>query len=190
MRIVAGKFRGRPLIAPPDGRTRPTSDRVREAVFNLLTNGRHAIELDGVAVLDLFAGTGAFGIEALSRGAGYCLFVETDAVARGVIRDNIDGLGLGGVTRIFRRDATDVGPTTRPGGFGLVFLDPPYDKGLVAPAFAAAIAGGWLAPGATVVIEERAGAALELPEGLELLDAREYGDTAVRLLRLAPSQPR
>lgn len=186
MRIVAGAYRGRPLLSPPDGRTRPTSDRVRESVFNLLVNGRHAIAIEGIAVLDLFAGTGALGIEAMSRGAGYCLFVETDAVARGIIRDNIDGLGLGGVTRIYRRDATDLGPTTRPGGFGLAFLDPPYDKGLAAPALAAAIAGGWLATGAMVVIEERVGASFVMPPELELLDERTYGDTVVKIACQGP----
>ena len=185
MRIVAGHYRGRPLLSPPDGRIRPTSDRVREAVFNLLAHSAYAIDLDGAAVIDLFAGSGALGIEALSRGAGTCLFVETDATARGIIRDNIDGLGLGGTTRIFRRDATDLGPTTRPGGYDLALMDPPYGLGLTDRALASLSTGGWLKPGALVVVEERAGCTIAWPAGLTELDLRAYGDTVVRIGRMA-----
>ncbi len=132
MRIVGGKHKGRSLIAPPGGATRPTADRARESVFNVLAHAAWSPGLDGRRVLDLFAGSGALGLEAMSRGGAFALFVETDAAARGAIRDNIEALGLFGTTRIHRRDATDLG--VKPAGLGepfdLVFLDPPYGKGL------------------------------------------------------------
>jgi 16S rRNA (guanine966-N2)-methyltransferase len=131
MRIVGGKFRGRPLATPAHEGTRPTSDRVREAVFNILAHGIEDFSFDGVKVLDLFAGTGALGLEALSRGAAFCLFVEEDAEARGLIRRNVEALGLTGVTKIFRRDATDLGEAGNRGDAGLVFLDPPYARARV-----------------------------------------------------------
>jgi 16S rRNA (guanine966-N2)-methyltransferase len=185
MRIVAGRFRGRPLVAPRHEGTRPTSDRVREAVFNILAHGVPGFSLDGARVLDLFAGTGALGLEALSRGAAFCLFVEESAEARGVIRRNVEALGLEGVTRIFRRDATALGDAGTMAPFGLAFLDPPYGRGLAERALAAALAGGWLAPGAVVVVEEQAGAAFALPGAFAPLDARTYGDTQVVLGRVA-----
>lgn len=109
MRVVAGRFRGRPLQAPDDMKIRPTSDRVRESLFNILAHGIENFSLDGARVIDLFAGTGALGIEAVSRGAAYCLFVEEAPDARALIRTNVEALGLTGETRIFRRDATDLG---------------------------------------------------------------------------------
>lgn len=183
MRIVGGRFRGRALATPGDGRTRPTSDRVRESVFNILAHGVDGFALDGVRVLDLFAGTGALGVEALSRGATYCLFVEDDAEARGVIRRNIEDFGLTGITKIFRRDATDLGPASNRGTFGLVFLDPPYGKGLTERALTSAAAGAWLAPDAVAVIEERKGAAIALPPGFTRLDQRTWGDTQALFVR-------
>jgi 16S rRNA (guanine966-N2)-methyltransferase len=177
VRIVGGRFRGRPLAAPSDDATRPTSDRVREAIFNILTHGIEGFELEGAKVLDLFAGTGALGLEALSRGASFCLFVEESAEARALIRRNVETLGLTGVTKIFRRDATDLGPAGHRGGHTLVFLDPPYGRGLADLALASARAGGWLAPGAIAVIEERKGVAVALAAGFELLDRRTWGDT-------------
>ena len=158
---------------------------MREAVFNILAHGIADFELEGAKVLDLFAGTGALGLEALSRGAAFCLFVEEDADARALIRRNVEALGLTGVTKIFRRDATDLGPAGRNGGFTLAFLDPPYGQGLAERALASAAAGGWLAPGAVAVIEERKGTAVALPAGFAALDARSWGDTAgaVRPLR-------
>jgi 16S rRNA (guanine966-N2)-methyltransferase len=183
MRIVAGRFRGRPIAAPDDARTRPTSDRVRESVFNILEHGVPVLSLQGVRVLDLFAGTGALGLEALSRGAAFCLFVEEDATARGVIRRNVEALGLGGITKVFRRDATNLGPAGNRGGFGLVFLDPPYEKDLGPRALASAAAGGWLAPGAVAVIEESHRAAIPLPQGFSLLQQRAWGDTQVLFAR-------
>jgi 16S rRNA (guanine966-N2)-methyltransferase len=179
MRIVGGKFRGRPLAAPADEGTRPTSDRVREAVFNILQHGIPEFSLDGIKVLDLFAGTGALGLEALSRGAAFCLFVEEDADARAVIRRNVEAFGLTGATKIFRRDATDLGPAGNRGEAGLVFLDPPYAQGLGERALLSAAAGGWLAPGAVAVVEERKGVSVTLPDSFALLDRRTWGDTEV-----------
>jgi 16S rRNA (guanine966-N2)-methyltransferase len=189
MRIVGGQFRGRPLAAPADDRTRPTSDRVRESVFNILGHGIPDFEgLDGAKVLDLFAGTGALGLEALSRGATFCLFVEEEAEARALIRRNVEALGLTGVTKIFRRDATDLGPAGRNEGFGLVFLDPPYGQGLAERALASAAAGSWLTPGAIAVIEERKGTAVALPAGFISLEQRSWGDTQVLFARFAGSK--
>jgi 16S rRNA (guanine966-N2)-methyltransferase len=183
MRIVGGQFRGRPLAAPGDDRVRPTSDRVREAVFNILQHGIPGFELEGAKVLDLFAGTGALGLEALSRGAAFCLFVEEEAEARALIRRNIEALGLTGITKVFRRDATDLGPAGNRGGFALALLDPPYGQGLAERALASAATGGWLADGAVAVIEERKGTAVALPAGYALLDRRAWGDTEVTFAR-------
>jgi 16S rRNA (guanine966-N2)-methyltransferase len=185
MRIVGGRFRGRPLAAPSDEATRPTSDRVREAIFNILTHGIAGFELEGARVLDLFAGTGALGLEALSRGASFCLFVEENAEARALIRRNVEALELNGVTKIFRRDATNLGPAGQRGGYTLAFLDPPYGRALAEPALAAAAAGGWLAPGAIAVIEERKGTSVALPAGFEPIDRRSWGDTEATLARFA-----
>jgi len=177
MRIVGGRFRGRALATPGDDQTRPTSDRVRESVFNILVHSIDGFAIEGVRVLDLFAGTGALGVEALSRGAAYCLFVEEDADARGTIRRNVEAFGLTGVTKIFRRDATTLGPIENRGKFGLAFLDPPYGKGLAERALASAAAGAWLAHNAVAVIEERRGAIITLPAGFAMLDQRAWGDT-------------
>jgi 16S rRNA (guanine966-N2)-methyltransferase len=187
MRIVAGQFRGRALVAPQGTHTRPTSDRVREALFNVLEHGIAGFSLAGQRVLDLFAGTGALGLEALSRGAAFCLFVEGDAAARGLIRRNIEALGLTGVTKVFRRNATDLGPAGNRGGFGLAFLDPPYGQALAERALASAAAGGWLAPGAVVAIEESKRAIVALPPGFSALDQRTWGDTQVVLARFVPA---
>ena len=182
MRIVGGRFRGRVLANPADQAIRPTSDRVRESVFNILEHGVAAVPLEGTRVIDLFAGTGALGLEAISRGAAYGLFVEESAEARGLIRENIETLGLTGCTRILRRNATDLGPASQLGRFGLAFLDPPYGKGLGELALRSLIAGGWLMPGAIVVIEERIGASVMLPPNVTSLDRRVYGDTEVLFL--------
>jgi 16S rRNA (guanine966-N2)-methyltransferase len=187
VRIVGGQFRGRPLAVPSGEAIRPTSDRVRESVFNILQHGIPDFTLDGAKVLDLFAGTGALGIEALSRGAGFCLFVEEDAEARGLVRRNVEAFGLTGVTKIFRRDATSLGPAGNLGGLTLAFLDPPYGKGLAERALASAAEGRWLAPGAVAVIEERKGAPVVLPAGFAQLDQRTWGDTEVVFARFATS---
>jgi 16S rRNA (guanine966-N2)-methyltransferase len=179
MRIVAGRLRGRPLAVPEGAHTRPTSDRVREAVFNILEHGIPGFSFADLRVLDLFAGTGALGLEALSRGAAFCLFVEGDTAARGLIRRNIEALGLTGATKVFRRDATDLGTAGNRGGFGLAFLDPPYKRGLGERALASAAAGGWLGAGAVAVIEESRQATIALPPGFSTLDQRTWGDTQV-----------
>ena len=183
MRVVGGQFRGRVLAAPKNAATRPTSDRVREAVFNILAHGCGSFAMDGARVLDLFAGTGALGVEALSRGAGFCMFVEEDATARGSIRENVDTLGLTGITKIFRRDASDLGEAGKYAGFSLLFADPPYDTGLAAKALASAAGGGWLAADAIAVIEERAGVEVRLPPAFQQWDARTWGDTQMVFAR-------
>ena len=183
MRVVAGRFRGRALVAPDDISIRPTSDRVRESVFNILMHGIEDFTLDGTRVIDLFAGTGALGIEAVSRGAAFCLFVEEAAEARALIRRNVEALGLMGETRIFRRDATDLGPAGNMEPYGLAFLDPPYGKGLGEKALAGLAEGNWLKPGAVCVLEERAGESVAVPPRLEQIDARGWGETEVRFLR-------
>lgn len=185
MRIVAGKFKGKGLGAPKGMSTRPTSDRVREALFDVLAHGTPALDFEGVRVLDLFAGSGALGLEAMSRGARYCLFIEDDAGARAAIRRNVEDLGLTGATRIWRRDATRLGPAGNITPFDLVFCDPPYGKGLGKTALAAAAEGGWLAAGSTLVLEERAGTTPAWPALFEEIDRRRYGDTEIAIARRA-----
>ena len=184
MRIVAGKFRGRALVAPDSEGLRPTSDRVRESVFNILSHGIEDFSLDGARVIDLFAGTGALGLEALSRGASYCLFVEDAADARALIRRNVEAFGLTGETRIFRRDASDLGPAGNLGKYDIAFLDPPYGKGLGEKALGILASGGWLNPGSIAVFEEREGAVIALPDGFSEIDKRSWGGTEVRFLRI------
>lgn len=183
MRIVAGTLRGRALATPKDERTRPTSDRVRESMFNILAHGAARVDLTGARVIDLFAGTGALGIEAVSRGAAFALFVEEDPAARAVIRTNVESFGLTGQTKIFRRDATDLGPAAQLGQFDLALLDPPYGSGLGDRALASLLAGGWLRPGAMAVLEERVGASVLVPQGLSQVDRRTYGETQVLFLK-------
>ena len=183
MRIVAGKFRGREIKGPTSSTTRPTSDRVRESIFNILAHGIENFVLDDVRVLDLFAGTGALGLEALSRGAKYCCFVDEDAGARGVIRTNAEACGVIGQTRIWRRDAADLGPCAPQSPYGLVFVDPPYGKGLGEKALASVLSGGWLAIGGVVVLEEATRSVVAEVSGIHLLDPRAYGDTQVRIYR-------
>jgi len=185
VRIAGGRFRGRTIAAPSGTLTRPTSDKVREALFNILIHGIAEFEIEGARVLDLFAGTGALGLEALSRGATFCLFVEDNADARGLIRENIEALGLTGASKLWRRDATKLGPAAPMQPFQLLFADPPYGKGLGELALAAAADGGWLAPGAVCVLEERAGVEPAIPAAFFRLDTRIYGDTALHFLRKA-----
>jgi 16S rRNA (guanine966-N2)-methyltransferase len=186
MRVVAGRFRGRPIAAPKHEGLRPTADRVRESLFNILDHGIEGATLAGARVIDLFAGTGALGIEALSRGAEFCLFVEDDPDARALIRDNIEALQLTGSTRIFRRDATDLGPAGTMAPFSVAFLDPPYGKGLAEKALAALAGGAWLTAAAVVVIEERADTAVALPPAFHALDERRYGETRILVARYKP----
>ena len=183
MRIVGGEFRGRPLATPRSNGIRPTTDRTREAVFNVLAH-RYPEKLDGARVLDLFAGTGALGIEAVSRGAAFTLFVDNGAEARALLRNNVEALGLGGVTKVYRRDATNLGPAHPMEPFSLAFLDPPYGKGLAEQALASLRDGGWLTPGALLVVEEAKPAAFAAPDGFEELERRAYDDTEFVFLRI------
>ncbi|MEO1490986.1 MAG: 16S rRNA (guanine(966)-N(2))-methyltransferase RsmD [Pseudomonadota bacterium] len=186
MRIVGGQFKGTRLAAPgSDGggraHLRPTSDRVREALFNVLQHGDFP-PLEGARVLDLFAGTGALGFEALSRGAAFAVFIDDGPAARGLIRENIDRLHVIGQTKLWRRDATRLGPC-RGAPHEFVFADPPYAKGLGSRALHSALDGGWIAPGAVVILEEQADAEITLPSALTVTDSRRYGDSQIMILR-------
>ena len=187
MRITGGIFGGRRLVAPDDVRVRPTSDRTRQAIFNMLRHKDFGIgfSLEGAAVLDLFAGTGALGIEAISHGARWCLLVDDSAESRAIQRENVEALGLTGATRIWRRDASDLGPIGPAAGgpFELVFLDPPYRKEMIPKALASLKDGGWLAEKALLVAETDANEPLDAP-GYTLLDERDYGETRLRFLAL------
>lgn len=178
---MAGAYRGRPIATPRGDAIRPTTDRTREAVFNVLAH-RYQDRLEGARVIDLFAGTGALGLEALSRGAAFAMFVDEGVESRGLIRNNVEAFGLTGRTKIFRRDATRLGEvgTIRP--FDLLFADPPYGKGLGEQALTSALAGGWLAAGALCVVEEAASAPFGAVPGFLVRDERDYGDTVVRFL--------
>lgn len=182
MRIIAGKFRGKQLTPPEDGSIRPTADRVRESIFDIVSS-RLGASLDGLRVLDLFAGTGAMGLEALSRGAAHVVFVETGAEARGLIRDHIEAFGAGGVTKLLRRDATALGDAGTMGPVDLIFIDPPYAQGLGEKALSSLRDGGWLEPDTLLVLEEAREAEVTLPPGFALDDRREYGAAAVHLIR-------
>ena len=184
MRIIAGHLKGRTLATPSSQLVRPTSDRLREALFNVLVHAYDDVMI-GARVLDLFAGTGALGIEALSRGAAHALFVDDSTEGRGLLRENIERLGLGGVTKVFRRDATKMGPCHPHAPFSLVFCDPPYRKGLGEKALQSAFQGGWFLPGALIVLEEAADVEIVLPDGLTALERRVYGDTQIVIARAA-----
>jgi len=183
VRIVAGRLRGRVLAGPKDDRVRPTSDRVRGAIFNILVHGIDGFAFDGAQVIDLFAGTGALGLEALSRGASHCTFVDKDTSARTLIARNIKMLGVDAAAEVLAADAARLGPAGRRSPCNLAFLDPPYGKGLGERALTASAAGGWLAPGAVVVVEERAEAELSWPPGYDVLDVRRWGDTQAAFAR-------
>jgi 16S rRNA (guanine966-N2)-methyltransferase len=183
MRIVGGRLRGRALAGPKSPAIRPTADRLREALFNILAHA-YGDPVSGARVLDLFAGSGALGLEALSRGAAFALFVDDGAEARALIRANVEALGLGGVTRVFRRDATRLGPAHPVEPFGLVFADPPYGHGYAEKALASARDGGWLVPEALVVVEETVDAKFAAPEGFEETERRAYDDTELIILRV------
>lgn len=186
MRIVGGRLKGSALAGPPPGSLaiRPTADRLRESLFNILEHGFEDV-LDDARVIDLFAGTGALGFEAMSRGARTCLFVEEAAEARGLLRRNQEALGLMGSTRIFRRDATGMGSIGPAEPYTLAFLDPPYGKGLAEKALQSLVSGGWLKPGALAVVEETAKAAVLWPEGFTAVDHRVWGETQMAFARLA-----
>ncbi len=181
MRIVGGRLGGRTLKGPSTNQIRPTSDRLRESLFNILEHGYGGV--DGLRVIDLFAGTGALALEALSRGARFALLVDDGAEARALIRANVEALGLGGATRIFRRDARKLGLVPAGDAYDIAFLDPPYSRGLAEPALAALRDGNWLKPGALVIVEETAEVPLVAPAGFAAIDSRTFGDTQIALLR-------
>ncbi|HUC51146.1 MAG TPA: 16S rRNA (guanine(966)-N(2))-methyltransferase RsmD [Xanthobacteraceae bacterium] len=182
MRVVGGRLRGRNLASPASREIRPTADRLREAVFNILIHA-YGDPISGARVLDLFAGTGALGIEALSREAAFALLVDDGAEARALLRENVTTLGLGGVTKIFRRDATKLGPVSPLAPFSLAFLDPPYGQGLAEKALVSAQQGGWLTPDALIVVEEAVKSAFAAPHGFSELERRRYDDTEFVILR-------
>jgi 16S rRNA (guanine966-N2)-methyltransferase len=182
MRVVGGRLKGRNLASPASRDIRPTADRLRESLFNILI---HAYDdpIAGARVLDLFAGTGALGIEAISRGAKFALFVDNGAEARALLRNNVEALALGGVTKVYRRDATNLGEAHPVEPFSLVFLDPPYRMNLAEKALAWLRDGGWLAPQALLVVEEAKAAEFAAPDGFEELERRVYDDTEFVFLR-------
>ncbi|MGA2493225.1 MAG: 16S rRNA (guanine(966)-N(2))-methyltransferase RsmD [Roseiarcus sp.] len=183
MRVVAGRLKGRVLKTPESRAIRPTSERLRESIFDILAH-RHAGAVEGARVVDLFAGSGALAIEALSRGAGFALLVDNGSEARALLRANVEALGLGGLTRIWRADATKLGKAPAGGPFDLAFLDPPYGESLAGPALASLVSGEWLKPGALVVVEEAAKAEIAAAAPLEPIDARVYGDTQIAIFAM------
>lgn len=191
MHITGGRFGGRVLAAPDDRCVRPTAEKVRQAVFNILTHKDFGtgFTLEKACVIDLFAGTGAMGLEALSRGAAFCLFVDHAAAGRALLRRNVEALALTGATKIWRRDASALGP--RPpgagGAFDLAILDPPYRGNLLAPSLEGLSKGGWLKPQALVVAERALDEALPPPALFSQVDTRSYGDTAVEFLVFDPA---
>jgi len=189
MRIVGGRFRAKRLAGPGaagggEAHLRPTSDRVRESLFNLLAHGSYGDQPlpEGRRVLDLFAGTGALGLEALSRGAVRAVFIDDFAAARALIRENVDTLGLTGQTKIWRRDATRLGPC-RGEPYDLIFADPPYGSDLGVKALTSAHDGGWIAPGAIIALEHAASENAVTAEWLRIADQRRYGETTVTIYR-------
>ncbi len=188
MRIIGGTFKGRRIEAPKGVISRPTTDRTREALFNILS-ARDDVAIEGARVIDLFAGSGALGLEAMSRGADWCLFVETDASARGAIRDNIEALALFGCTRIHRRSAVSLGrrPATAGPAFTLAFLDPPYRKDFCSPAMEELARGDWLSPGAIIVVEQARNEAPAAATGFREIDRRQYGDTQIGIYQYLPA---
>src|SRR5471030_2156502 len=182
MRVVGGRLKGRNLASPSSRDIRPTADRLRESLFNILI---HAYDdpIEDVRVLDLFAGTGALGIEAISRGAKFALFVDNGAEARALLRNNVEALGLGGVTKVFSGDAGNLGPAHPVEPFSLVFLDPPYRMKLAEKALVSLRDGGWLNPAALLVVEEATAVAFAAPDGFEELERRAYDDTEFVFLR-------
>jgi 16S rRNA (guanine966-N2)-methyltransferase len=191
VKISGGLFRGRTLFEPKDNRVRPTSDKVRQAIFNILAHNDFAtgFGFEGANVIDIFAGTGALGIEALSRGASFCLFVDVSAESRALIRENVEALNLTGATKIWRRDGTEMGPlgTGAGGPFDLAFLDAPYRQGLTERAMASLVRGGWLVQNALVVAETAADEMLSASPDFKLFDRRRYGETAVHTFGISPT---
>ncbi len=187
MRIVGGRLKGRALAAPEGRDLRPTADRVRESVFNILAHGVDGFDLDGVTVIDIFAGTGALGFEALSRGAGHGVFIDNDPGALKLVRKNAGPLGLGREVTLLRLDAARLAPPPRSAKTpsALAFLDPPYESGLIQPALLGLGDKGWLAEGAVVVCEVAAKEEFAAPKKFEVMDERTYGAARVVFLKYA-----
>ena len=187
MRIISGKFKGQPIAAPKGRGTRPTSDRARETIFNILAHADWAPPLGDARIIDLFAGSGGLGLEAISRGAAFALFVETESAARGAIRQNVDTLALFGITRIHRRSATALGP--RPSNLGapfdIAFLDPPYNKDLVMPALSELSQGAWLSTQAVAMVETAAEEVIDWKDWT-VLDERAKGAAKLTFLKPPP----
>jgi 16S rRNA (guanine966-N2)-methyltransferase len=185
MRIVAGDHRGRSLVAPKGHSTRPTADRTRQALFNVLEHAPWSPGFGSLRIIDLFAGSGALGIEGLSRGADFCLFLDKDPAAQAAISTNIETLKLSERCRVDRRDAVKLGDRGAADGpaFGLAFLDPPYARGLEEDALASLAEGRWMSPGAVVVVERGADEAPLIAPGYERLDDRSWGAARVWFLR-------
>ncbi len=181
MRIVGGRLKGRVLKGPTSNAIRPTSDRLRETLFNILAHA-YGDPVTGARVIDLFSGTGALAFEALSRGAAFAHLVDDHEAACGLIRANLEALGLKDTTKLLRKDARKLGPMPAGAPFDLVFLDPPYGKSLAAPALASLAAGAWLAKGALIIVEELADAEVIMPEGFSLIETRRYDDTQLLFL--------
>ncbi len=186
MRIVGGRLKGRTLMAPEGKGLRPTADRVRESVFNILAHGIDGLILDGCTVVDVFCGTGALGLEAMSRGAGHGVFIDFDPGALAFVRKNAGPLGLGRDVTMLKLDAARLAPPPRVAKTpaALVFLDPPYDQGLAVPALLGLKDKGWLAPGAIAVVEVAAKEAFDVPKGFQVLNERTYGAARVIFLRM------
>jgi 16S rRNA (guanine966-N2)-methyltransferase len=182
MRVVGGRLRGRSIASPSSNDIRPTQDRLRESLFNILMHA-YGNPIDGARVLDLFAGTGALGIEAISRGAAFTLFIDNGAEARALLRNNVEALGLGGVTKVFRRDATNLGEAYPVEPFSLVFLDPPYGRGLADKALVSLREGKWLTPDALAIVEESKSATFDPPDHFEEIERRAYDETEFVFLR-------
>ncbi|MGV6801238.1 MAG: 16S rRNA (guanine(966)-N(2))-methyltransferase RsmD [bacterium] len=184
MRIVGGALKGHSLVAPKGLRTRPTTDRIRESLFNILEHNPDW-DLAGKRCIDLFAGSGALGIEALSRGAAWCLFVEEASAARAAIRKNIEAMNLFGQSRIHRRSAIALGkiPASTGGVFQVAFLDAPYDRGLSDKALSGLHEGGWLQPGAICIVEQAKHEKPALPNPFQEQDRRLFGDTQIGILQ-------
>lgn len=187
MRIVGGRLKGRILQGPASHAIRPTSDRLRETIFDILAHG-YGDPVEGACVLDLFAGTGAMALEALSRGAAHAVLVDKSAESVALARTNLAALGLTDRAEVLRRDATRLGPPRSGVTFTLVFLDPPYAKELAAPALDALRSTHWLAKDALLVVEEAKGAGIHLPDGFAVIEARTYGDTQVVFLRFSATK--
>ena len=185
MRIVSGSLRGRNIATPAGRNTRPTSDQTRESIFNILAHAAWAPPLEGAIVADIFAGSGALGLEAISRGAEFCLFVETEPKARGAIRENVEKMNLFGCTRLHRHDATKlkVAPGNLRGAFTHIFMDPPYNKGLWRPVLSRLKQQGLIAENGVIILEESVEAEINT-SGFEVLADKPWGATRVLFLEV------